>query len=79
MLIAIHLNAGNDRNGNPRRIYLVLDEDARVVNALDESYRGRDALDSVYVGCPVSAELEITPREYRALLRGRRRGALPVG
>jgi len=46
MLTALHLDAGHDTNGNPRRIYIILEaETADIIDAVDEGYRGRRALE----------------------------------
>lgn len=74
----LHLNAGNDRNGNPRRLYMLTVE---LVNnsfsPLDkprvwvEGYGGMPnelrTLVRDYGMWPVS--MEITPREYKRLER----------
>jgi hypothetical protein len=68
---AIKLNAGNDRNGNPRRVFVVLDESGNIIEAIDEEYRGTAALFDKYappdIGYP--CEFATTPKEYRELLR----------
>ena len=46
---AIRLNAGNDRNGNPRRVFVIL-RDGEVIATADEGYRGRAALDEAWRG-----------------------------
>jgi hypothetical protein len=43
-VFAIRLNAGNDSNGNPRRIYVVFDSTGKIVDAIDEGYSGINAL-----------------------------------
>jgi hypothetical protein len=39
-----YLRAHNDRNGNPRRCYVVTDLDGRHVETIDEGYSGNAAL-----------------------------------
>lgn len=57
----IKLNAGNDRNGNPRRVFVELC--GNIINRVhDEGYSG-DIKD--YSGI----EFATTPAEYRRLLR----------
>lgn len=65
---AIKLNAGNDRNGNPRRVFVVLNEE-NVVEAIDEGYGGDSELMAKYPGINVVFYAEISPREYRSLLK----------
>lgn len=36
----IHLNAGHDKNGNPRRAYVLLSSDGEIVCAFEEGYEG---------------------------------------
>lgn len=76
--IAIRLNAGHDRNGNPRRIWLILKETdssegecvATVMDAIDEGYIGKDSVRQAgYTEVCWGPEIEITPGEYRGLLK----------
>jgi hypothetical protein len=39
----IRLNAGHDRNGNPRRLYVVIDG-TTITDVIDEGYEGTGAL-----------------------------------
>lgn len=39
----IHLNAGNDVNGNPRRYYVQYSETGELLGVFDEGYKGRSA------------------------------------
>jgi hypothetical protein len=70
----VHLNAGSDRNGNPRRIFVAFDEAGRIVGTVDEEYRGMAALyelaRSLGVTFPRTAlppQFETTPSQYREL------------
>jgi hypothetical protein len=69
-MVAIRLNAGNDRNGNPRRIFVVLDGDGCFIETIEEGYAGIGALREIYPSIPESPMFETTIHEYRALLRG---------
>jgi len=70
----IQLNAGNDRNGNPRRVFVAL-EDGEIVGTWDDGYRGRGALPeslrgrwggfSLVRGC----RFDTSPSEYRRLVK----------
>ncbi|MEN9861302.1 MAG: hypothetical protein RLZZ515_1784 [Cyanobacteriota bacterium] len=44
MKLAIHLAAPNDRNGNPRRAYLILNELGCAVAFYEEGYKGCHAV-----------------------------------
>ena len=67
MKVAIRLNAGNDRNGNPRRVFVVIDPRHGVVDAIDEGYSGDAELKKRY-RITSSADFSTTPAEYRELL-----------
>ena len=69
----LHLNAGHNVNGNPRRCYVCIGRDGCIIDTVDEGYDGLAALwrnhpelrdNPVY---PIS--LDVTPAQYRALLR----------
>ncbi len=75
--MVVHLDAGHDTNGNPKRLFLVFDRDGEIA-AVDEGYEGPHALDTELgkqVGerlramLPWSARIAIEPGEYRDLLR----------
>jgi hypothetical protein len=71
-MIALKLNAGNDPSGNPRRLLLVVDDQACRVAAVDEGYLGeRGALEAAGFGdVPILySGFAIKVAEYRALLR----------
>ncbi len=70
-MVCIKLNAGNDRNGNPRRVYVLLSDTGSIVRAVDEGYDGIHALNRVpgAEGLRDPVEFATTPAEYRALLR----------
>jgi len=70
----LHLDAGHDPSGNPKRLYLIVSL-GETVAALDEGYLGSAALD--HWGRPVgevlrhnvTQELKIAKAEYRRLLK----------
>ncbi len=67
--IAIYLRSKNDVNGNPRRLFLILDEEG-IVDIVDERNRGTYALRDEYpeIKYPVVA-VDIPPSEYKRLLK----------
>ncbi len=69
----LHLNAGHNVNGNPRRIYVCIGRDGQAFDAIDEGYAGISALESKYPSLrkkPIyPVVLDTTPAQYRALLR----------
>ena len=70
-MVCIKLNAGNDRNGNPRWVYVLLDSDGDIVRAVDEGYDGIHAVNRIpgAEGVRDCVEFATTPAEYRRLLR----------
>lgn len=68
--VAIHLNAGHDVNGNPRRVYVVIDRYGAIVATVDEGYSGTQALkDAGFPNVIHGPQFAITPGEYRDLCR----------
>lgn len=72
----IRLDAGHDTNGNPRRVFVVLDKDSDVLAAVDEGYAGSHALEEWIPGALGSRlrranypTFATTGAEYRGLLR----------
>ena len=65
----IHLNAGNDTNGNPRRVFVVL-HDSDFVAAYDEGYSGINAITNLeHREQAINAcTFATTPKEYRSLI-----------
>jgi hypothetical protein len=61
-----HLRWPNDTNGNPRRLYLVYDENASLLAVIDEGYRG---LPKGLHGIPQLPTMELNAgyREYKNL------------
>ena len=62
----IHLNAGNDRNGNPRRVFVLNHPKHGTLCAIDEGYSGVDALRELL---PVMSVAEL--RELKTAVTGR--------
>ena len=74
MKTAIHLAAKNDPNGNPQRLYLVLDaETGAVIEAVDEGNRGIGSLYEAYPhfkGLAFSpVRIEVSRSEYHSTLK----------
>lgn len=73
--LIIRLNAGNDRNGNPRRCYVCLAKEAdgfgtMIVDAWNEGYAGYGAVPPIYRDMAHKAPtFETTPSEYRSILK----------
>ena len=67
-MIYLHLKTKNDNNGNPRRLYLVINDNGGVVEAIDEGYSG-DQVARKYPQIIQGPPINITPTEYRDWLR----------
>lgn len=70
----IRLNAGNDTNGNPRRVYVALSSDPEggtyILGAWDEEYRGYHCVPKkLHKSAQFAPTFDTTPAEYRLLLR----------
>jgi len=64
-----HLRCKNDKNGNPRRVFVFYDASGAIVNAIDEGYSGRPERCRGLVELP---SFNIMPAERRELLREKR-------
>jgi len=83
-LIVLHIDAGNDRNGNPRRAYMIFDDtDGHLVGVASEGYYGRQALTEAATVIAVEqgmraasirfvelGTISVPPAFYRDLRRG---------
>jgi hypothetical protein len=68
--IVQHLNAMNDNNGNPRRLFLVLNTSDGKVTAYDEGYQGEQAMpEAVRVDNVRMPSLVIRYGAYRDILK----------
>jgi hypothetical protein len=64
------IDAGHDRNGNPRRLYLVVHTVTGKVGAFDEGYSGRHALPEwLWADADTHPRIKVGAGEYRRLLR----------
>lgn len=65
-----HMCAVNDVNGNPRRVYAMIDEDGYYLAAWDEGYSGHLAVPGVWREHAYNAIREnITVREYNRIIK----------
>ena len=66
----LHMCAKNDTNGNPRRLYVMSDEDGKYIAAWDEGYKGSDAVPGEFrKAAYLSQRFDVTVTEYNKLLR----------
>ncbi len=70
-VFAVKINAGNDRNGNPRRGWLVYTRDGVSLGFADEGYSGRQALTSLFPNAVELAVVPTTPKAYKTALSSR--------
>jgi len=67
--IALYFNAGNDTNGNPRRLFVVVNTAGAVIGAYDEGYAGESAVTKHYPGIAIVGRFDITPAQRKSLLK----------
>jgi hypothetical protein len=65
--IAIYIGAPNDSNGNPRRGWLIVDENGDWQDFLDEGYGGTSGLRTwtKYREIKTTPRIDVTPGYYR--------------
>ena len=68
-VMAIKINAGHDRNGNPRRGWLVYTREGNYLGFIDEGYGGRRALTSLFPNAVELAHIPLQPKTYREAMR----------
>lgn len=68
----VHVRAPNDINGNPRRLFLVL-QNGGVLGAVNEGNQGSGALlayrDGSQMRALIATEIYVSANEYKRLLR----------
>lgn len=65
----IRLDAGHDKNGNPRRVFVTI-ADGDIIATYDEGYQGKDAITEPYHKDIYNGlTFETTPSEYRSLIK----------
>jgi len=71
MSLAIYINAGHNRNGNPRRGWIIADDDGSFIDFVDEGYQGTEALRQSGYGnvTPTTTSIDVTPSVYRDAYR----------
>ena len=75
----LHLNAQNDSNGNPRRIYVLGHPIAGILAAVDEGYNGTGALNHFSVSYQYSDNRECpSSRDIRSILSRRVGGTIDI-
>lgn len=79
MPLAIHINAGHDTNGNPRRGWIIVDSQGAAIDFIDEGYAGTGALrTSAYSSAvPSDFTIDVSPSFYKSALH-QSYGGLPT-
>jgi hypothetical protein len=84
----VHVNAGNDQSGNPRRgwiLYRVIPWETAdgttwhgtaIVDFFDEGYDGDEAIPPRYRRYPTTGQIRVTPKAYREFIRLGARGRI---
>lgn len=68
--VLIRLNASNDRNGNPRRCYVAINQSGDIVGVWDEGYKGYGAVpEDLQDKAHMAPTFLTTPGEYRDCLK----------
>lgn len=68
-VMVMRLDAENDRNGNPRRVYVVLRANGGIKACYDEGYAGLCAIPERYRKLPYAGTFRTTPAERRNLIK----------
>ena len=70
MALAIYINAGNSTSGNPKRGWLIADDNGVFINFVDQGYEGVSALASAgYANIPRTSRIDVAPSTYRDAYR----------
>jgi hypothetical protein len=65
----IRLNAGNDANGNPRRVFIQISSKGLILDAWDEDYLGESAIPEDHRKNYSGLTLMVTPGTYRDVIK----------
>lgn len=75
MYFAVKIEADNDRNGNPRRGWLVYDQTGTYAAFVDEGYRGEQALRAEFSNVTVLTHVPTSASYYRTVKRDSERSS----
>lgn len=68
-ILILHLDAGHDTNGNPRRVFVVFDKNGDIINAFDEGYYGDANVRRAYPGVPFGPRFSTSYADYKQLMK----------
>jgi len=64
-MLAIYIDAGRDRNGNPKRGWIIADQDGAFTDFIDEGYEGKSSLArGGYGNVPSTQKIEVAKSVY---------------
>lgn len=69
MFLVQMLNAGHDKNGNPKRVYVVYNAHGTALDAFDDGYLGEKAIPDKYRPYNSLPEVKVPHAEYKKWLR----------
>ena len=64
-MLAIYIDAGNDRNGNPKRGWIIADDDGGFKDFIDEGFGGIGNLRQVYGQIASTQRIEVAKSVYK--------------
>lgn len=64
-MLAIYIDAGNDRNGNPKRGWIIAEDDGQFKDFVDEGYGGIGNLRAQYGNIASTQRIEVAKSVYR--------------
>ena len=74
MYYAVHLDSGQDTNGNPKRCFVIYNAAGDYVDAVDEGYEGTRALRRARVPenstVKILGRFKVTRSEYNEAVKG---------
>ena len=70
MALAIYIGTNNSTSGNPKRGWIIADDNGVFINFVDEGYSGVGALAAAgYAKLPRTSRIDVTPGTYRDAYR----------
>jgi hypothetical protein len=68
-MLAIYIDAGHTGSGNPKRGWIITDDQGNFTDFVDEGYSGRSAMKEAGYDCPSTPCLKVAGSVYRDLQR----------
>lgn len=70
-MLAIYINAGRTPSGNPKRGWIIVNDDGECIDFVDEGYVGISALRKKYPNTPSTGRLDVTKSTYNDAKKAR--------